>query len=107
MDDELKPSINIFATTQLYLSSIVPLLHDFGFTIIDEVSYKIKKDKKDVYISRFNLKVDDTKNITISKCNIENVISDSLSGSILQRCRLFPLFTIKTSPSEKFYFFVL
>lgn len=91
MDDELKPSINIFATTQLYLSSIVPILHDFGFVIIDEVSYKINKDKKDVYINKFNLKIDDTKNITESKCNIENVISDSLNGSILQRCKLFSL----------------
>ena len=91
IDDEKQPSINIFATTQIYLSSIVPILHDFGFTIIDEVAYKIKKDKHDVYINRFNLKIDDTKNITISKYNIENVISDSLSGFILQRCRLFSL----------------
>jgi glutamate dehydrogenase len=62
IDDEKQPSINIFATTQIYLSSIVPILHDFGFTIIDEVAYKIKKDKHDVYINRFNLKIDDTKN---------------------------------------------
>ncbi|WP_372999066.1 NAD-glutamate dehydrogenase domain-containing protein [Sulfurimonas sp.] len=91
MDNKLHPSINIFATSQLYLSSIVPILHDFGFTIIDEVAYKIKKSKKDVYINRFNLKIDDTKNITVSKYNIENVISDSLNGSILQRCKLFSL----------------
>jgi len=91
MDDVEQPSINIFATKQLYLSSIVPVLHDFGFIIIDEVAYKITKDKKDVYINRFNLKIDDTKNIRDSKLNIENVISDSLAGLILPRCKLYSL----------------
>ncbi|NOR58283.1 MAG: glutamate dehydrogenase, partial [Sulfurimonas sp.] len=91
MDEALQPSINIFATQQLYLSSIVPVLHDFGFTIIDEVAYKIKKDEKDIYINRFNLKIDDAKNIRDSKLNIEHVISDALAGLILPRCRLYSL----------------
>ncbi|WP_373034601.1 NAD-glutamate dehydrogenase domain-containing protein [Sulfurimonas sp.] len=91
MDDEQQPSVNIFATEQLYLSSIVPILHDFGFTIIDEIAYKIKKNDKDIYINMFNLKLDSTNNITESKYNIEHVISDSLNGVVLPRCRLFSL----------------
>ena len=39
-------SINIYATAQLYLSAIIPILHDFSFNIIDEVSYKIVKNKR-------------------------------------------------------------
>ena len=89
--DEEQPSINIFATTQLYLSSVVPILHDFNFTIIDEVAYKINKDDQDIFINKFNLKLDDTKNIITSKLNIESVISDSLAGLILPRCRLYSL----------------
>ncbi len=84
-------SINIYATSQLYLSSIIPILHDFGFNIIDEVSYKIQKNKKYIYINRFNLKLDDMQKITKAKCNIEKVISDSLNGIILSRCKLFAL----------------
>ena len=91
IDDVENPSINIFTTKQLYLSTILPVLHDFGFTIIDEVAYKIQKNKTDIFINRFNLKVDDTKKITQSKCNIENIISNSLNGVILSRCRLFSL----------------
>ena len=91
MDDIKQPSINIYATKQLYLSSIVPILHDFGFTIIDEVAYKINKNKHDVYINRFNLKLDDTSNLTVSKLNIENVISDSIASDTLTGCRLFSL----------------
>ncbi|MEA2099465.1 MAG: NAD-glutamate dehydrogenase [Campylobacterota bacterium] len=91
IDDSDKPSINIFTTKQLYLSTILPILHDFGFTIIDEIAYKIEKNKTDVYINRFNLKIEDSSKISVSKCNIENIISDSLNGVILSRCRLFSL----------------
>ena len=91
IDDAEQPSINIYATSQLYLSSILPILHDFGFIIIDEIAYKILKKKQHVYINRFNLKIDDIKTITESKCNIERVISDSLNGTILSRCKLFSL----------------
>ena len=91
IDDVKQPSINIYATSQLYLSSILPILHDFGFTIIDEVAYKILKNKQHIYINRFNLMIDDKKKITDSKDNIESVISDSLNGTILSRCKLFSL----------------
>jgi len=91
IDDKREPSINIYATSQLYLSSIVPILHDFGFIIIDEVAYNIEKEKQQIFINRFNLKMDDTKNITESKSNIENVISNSIAGSTLSRCKLFSL----------------
>ena len=90
-DDMEKPSINIYAVSQLYLSSIIPILHDFGFTIIDEVAYKIVKNAQNIYINRFNLKIEDMKKLTDSKDNIEKVISDSLNGKILERCRLFAL----------------
>ena len=91
LEDIKQPSINIYATSQLYLSSIVPILHDFGFTIIDEIAYKIHKNKEDIYINRFNIKIEDNKNISKSKCNIEQVISDSLNGIIFSRCQLFSL----------------
>jgi glutamate dehydrogenase len=91
MDDKKEPSINIFATQQLYLSSIIPVLHDFGFTIIDEIAYKIKKNEQFIYVNRFNLKIDNTNNITASKFNIETVISDSLNGVLLPSCKLFSL----------------
>ena len=90
-EDIKRPSINIYATSQLYLSSIVPILHDFGFNIIDEVAYKVLKNKQTIYINRFNIKIEDNENISKSKCNIEQVISDSLNGIIFSRCQLFSL----------------
>jgi len=90
-DDIKQPSINIYSTSQLYLSSILPILHDFGFVVIDEVAYKTTKNKETIYINCFNLKKDENKNISDSKGNIENVISDSLNGRILLRSKLFLL----------------
>ena len=85
------PSINIYTMSQLYLSSIIPVLHDFSFNIIDELSYSVDKNKTKIYITRFNLKLQEMDKLTKSKCNIERVISDSLNGTILSRCKLFAL----------------
>ena len=84
-------SVRIFAVEQLYLSEITPVLHNFGFNIIDEVAYSIEKEKKAVYINRFNLELEDVKKIKKAQGNIEAVVSDALSGRILRRCRLFSL----------------
>ncbi len=83
--------INIYASSQLFLSAIVPILHDFGFEIVDEVSYTLFIKKQTIYITRFNLQVEDKKKILQSKENIQQVISDALNGVIFSRCQLFSL----------------
>ncbi|MDD2449030.1 MAG: NAD-glutamate dehydrogenase [Sulfurimonas sp.] len=91
VDDSKLPYINIYSAQQIYLSSILPILHDFGFIIIDEITYTIKKDKQQIYLNKFNLKLEDTKNLKSSKLNIQSVISDSLLGNSLFRCSLYSL----------------
>jgi len=91
VDDSKLPYINIYSAEQIYLSSILPILHDFGFIIIDEITYTIKKDKQQIYLNKFNLKLEDTKNLKSSKLNIQSVISDSLLGNTLFRCSLYSL----------------
>ena len=84
-------SIKIHSTTMLYLSSMTPVLHDFGFKIIDEVTYSIPKNKTTIYVNRFNLDVEDLKKFESSKDNIEHIISMSLLGKSFDRCRLYSL----------------
>jgi len=91
VDDSKLPYINIYSAQQIYLSSILPILHDFGFIIIDEITYTIKKDKQQIYLNKFNLKLEDIKNLKSSKLNIQSVISDSLLGNSLFRCSLYSL----------------
>ena len=85
------PSIHIYSTTRLFLSDITPVLHNFGFRIIDEVTYHIEQEKTTVYVNRFNLELENTAKIDRAKQNIEQVISDALSGRIVSQCKLFSM----------------
>ncbi len=89
--DDKNVSIKIYSTTALYLSSMTPVLHDFGFKIIDEITYSIVKSKTSVYVNRFNLEITDLKKIESAKENIENIISLALLGKSFDKCRLYAL----------------
>lgn len=88
---ETSTSVRIFSTKRLHLSAITPILHDFGFDIIDEVAYAIEQEGQHVYINRFNLDLQKSKKIEQAKANIEQVISDALLGNIFSECRIFSL----------------
>ena len=84
-------SIKIYSTETLFLSSMTPVLHDFGFTIIDEITYSIQKDGDDVYVNRFNLDICDLEKLKYAKENIEDIISLALLGKSFDKCRLYSL----------------
>lgn len=89
-NNDLK-SIKIFSKTKLYLSQITPILHDMGFTIIDEITYNLSKNKELIYISRFNLNLEDTRQIEMAQKNIETVLSDTLKHDNMYHCKLYSL----------------
>lgn len=84
-------SIKVYSTKALYLSSIAPVLHDFGFLIIDEITYTLPKNKTTVHINRFNLDIQDFKKIESAKENIEEIISLALLGKHFDKCQLYSL----------------
>jgi len=84
-------AIKIYSKERIYLSTITPILHDFGFDIIDEVTYSINKSDKEIFISRFNLDLKDSGHICLAKENIEHVITDTLLCDTFTRCKLFSL----------------
>ncbi len=83
--------IKIFSTKQLYLSSIIPILHDIGFEIIDEVTYNISNKSKLVYVNRFNLNIKDEEVVTKAQENLQRVITQTLLDSSIKHSRLFSL----------------
>ena len=89
-NNDLK-SIKIFSKEQLYLSQITPILHDMGFVIIDEVTYNLAKNDDLIFITRFNLHLEDTKEIERARENIENVLSDTLKHENMYHCKLYNL----------------
>jgi len=84
-------SIKIYSTKLLHLSSMTPILHDFGFEIIDEITYSIPIEKNNIFVNRFNLDIQDIQNIEKAKQNIENIISMMLLGDDFDRSPLFSL----------------
>lgn len=84
-------SIKIYSKQVLYLSSMTPVLHDFGFRIMDEVTYSIPKNTTSIYVNRFNLEISDLKKFESAKENIENIISMALLGKSFDKCRLYSL----------------
>lgn len=89
--DSKHVSIKIYADKVLHLSSMTPVLHDFGFRIIDEVTYTIPKNDSNVHVNRFNLDIQDLEKFKYAKDNIEKIISLSLLGKTFDKCRLYSL----------------
>jgi glutamate dehydrogenase len=89
-NNDLK-SIKIFSKTQIFLSQITPILHDMGFVIVDEVTYSIEKSKEMIFISKFNLSLDDTKKVEQARENIEAILSLTLKHDNMHNCKLYSL----------------
>ncbi|MEJ2501097.1 MAG: NAD-glutamate dehydrogenase [Campylobacterales bacterium] len=85
---EGKAAVRLYSRTQLLLSDITPILHDFAFIVVDEVTYTVEHEDGPVCVCRFNLQVDDTKAFERAKTNIESVMTDSLLGRTFSSSRL-------------------
>ncbi len=84
-------TIRIFSLKILYLSDIMPILHDFGFTVIDEVSYTLNDAKTSIYVTKFNIALETSTKMRQAKKNIESIITDALLGRGLGRCKIFAM----------------
>ena len=83
--------IKIFSKEQLFLSHITPLLHNIGFEIIDEVTYNVANNNELIYISRFNLNIENFEQIEKAKENLETIISYSLKDCTVKHSKAFSL----------------
>ncbi len=88
---EERAAVRLYSEKQLLLSDITPILHDFAFVVVDEVTYMMEQEGRQVHVCRFNLQVDDTKAFERAKGNIESVITDSLLGRTFSSCRIYSL----------------
>ena len=73
--------IKIYSKNELILSDIIPILHNLGFTVLDEVSFFVDEEEK-IFINKIHIKVDDPKKLLSHKKNIEVLIEDALRKDI-------------------------
>jgi len=88
-DDQ--PNIKLYSLRQIYLSEVTPILDDFGFNIIDEVTFNLERSDTTVYINRFNIDIPDFSLLENAKENIVHVMGEAMRGLIFSKCRLFSL----------------
>lgn len=91
LDNKKSKYVKIFSKEQLFLSHITPLLHNIGFEIIDEVTYNVANNKELIYISRFNLNIDDFEQIEKAKDNIEAIMNYSLKDTTVKHSKAYSL----------------
>ena len=84
-------AIRIYSQEPLMLSTIMPILHNFGFTVIDEVAFSFEHENSTVHLKRFNLKLIEATQIEQAKENIETVIALALKTEDIKVARLFVL----------------
>jgi glutamate dehydrogenase len=95
-----QPSIKIYSLKPIYLSKIAPILHNFGFEIIDEVMFNLENKNMTIHINRFNLNLENQEQIKKSQANIERVISHTLRNPVAISSKLFYL-VYKENLSER------
>lgn len=84
-------AIRIYSKQALMLSLVMPILHDFGFNIIDEIPFSFEHKKETLHLKRFNLNLVKIEELTLAKENIEEVITEALMGRGFQLSQLFSL----------------
>lgn len=89
--EQERPVIRLFSLEMVLLSDVMPILHNFGFRVIDEVTYTVGNARLTVHVSRFNLEAADTEALMHSRTNVEAVIIHSLSSHTFENCRIYSL----------------
>ncbi|MEN8147751.1 MAG: NAD-glutamate dehydrogenase domain-containing protein [Campylobacterota bacterium] len=88
-------AIRIYSQQALMLSLVMPVLHHFGFNIIDEVAFSFEQNDSTIHLKRFNLNLVKIDEIKRAKSNIEKVITQALKGESFKVSQLFSLVCVQ------------
>lgn len=88
-------AIRIYSQQALMLSLVMPILHYFGFNIIDEVAYSFEHQKSTIHLKRFDLNLVNIEHIAQAKENIEAVITQTLKGESFKVSKLYSLVCVQ------------
>lgn len=85
------PVVKIFSLEGHTLSDIVPILHDFGFWINNEVSYTLSTDEHELFVTKLYLEVNRPELLKKHADNIGDILHYALQSSKKESCKLFAL----------------
>jgi len=79
---EDNPYIKIYSQKRKILSDIVPIVHNFSFRIIDEVTYQVSQEQKVFNISKLNLDSLDKKKLKLHQNNVIELFGAILNDNL-------------------------
>lgn len=90
--EDAKCEIKIFSTNRFSISDIIPILGDFGFVTLSEITYQTTYHDKDIYITKLNLEAEAEAEGKLLKHqeNVKDLLLKSLQGE-MKSSRLFEL----------------
>ncbi len=81
-----KPVIKLFSIKKLTLSDIIPIMHDFSFLVENEVSFILKDDDLEIFVTKLYLKLKHP-----APEHIKEILSHALLSDKKESCILFTL----------------
>ncbi len=85
------PVIKIFCNQKLTLSDVIPIIHDFGFLIKNEISYLLRDEQKDIFVTKLYLDVAHPALLERHKEHITEILLYALQSPKKESCALFAL----------------
>ncbi len=86
-----KPIFKIYSTKKITISEIIPIIHNFNFKAIDEVSYELQRENNLYYIVKLNIFVNNIEKLKENKENIISLFSLVLNNILKIRNSIFQL----------------
>ncbi len=74
--------IKIFSKHRFAISDIIPILSDFGFTTLSEITYEALYHDKNIYITKLNLHTQTEGKLLKHQKNIKDLLLKALQGDI-------------------------
>ncbi|HHD77958.1 MAG TPA: glutamate dehydrogenase [Campylobacteraceae bacterium] len=85
------PVVKIFCNQKLTLSDVIPIIHDFGFVIVNEISFLLKAQSKEVYVTKLYLDVAHPSLLEKHAKHITEILLYALQNPKKESCALFAL----------------
>ncbi len=74
--------VKIYSKKRIPISKIVPILDDFGFVTISEVTYKVDIEDRTIFVTKLNLDVDDEELLVKNRVNLKDLLLKVMGGEI-------------------------
>ena len=85
------PIIKIYSYQKRTLSDIIPIIHDFGFFVSNEVSFVLSYENKEVFVTKLYLHIDHPQYLKTHQENIREILLYTLKNRKKESCKLFSL----------------